>query len=104
MLAPPHSPTGLLFVPPLLPPSSLSSLAACIPRPPAPPPSPPRQPSFLKDYGRIAVRKLLFFHGKNGCVRIRDLVNSIVLQVGGRRCRWGRGREGQKGGRKVKGP
>ncbi|KAG2425387.1 hypothetical protein HXX76_013801 [Chlamydomonas incerta] len=38
------------------------------------------QPSFLKDYGRIAVRKLLFFHGKNGAVRIRDLVNSIVLQ------------------------
>ncbi|PNH11580.1 Serine/threonine-protein phosphatase 2A regulatory subunit B'' subunit gamma [Tetrabaena socialis] len=38
------------------------------------------QPSFLEHYGRIAVRKLLFFHGKNGSVRIRDLVNSIVLQ------------------------
>ncbi|GFR48241.1 hypothetical protein Agub_g10103 [Astrephomene gubernaculifera] len=38
------------------------------------------QPSFLEHYGRIAVRKLLFFHGKNGCVRIKDLVNSIVLQ------------------------
>ncbi|EFJ50385.1 hypothetical protein VOLCADRAFT_88941 [Volvox carteri f. nagariensis] len=38
------------------------------------------QPDFLDHYGRIAVRKLLFFHGKNGCVRIRDLVNSIVLQ------------------------
>lgn len=38
------------------------------------------QPSFLDHYGRIAVRKLLFFHGKNGSIRTRDLVNSIVLQ------------------------
>lgn len=54
---------------------------------PSPLPLLPQQPSFLKDYGRIAVRKLLFFHGKNGAVRIRDLVNSIVLQVwaGGRK-------------------
>lgn len=42
----------------------------------------PLQPSFLDHYGRIAVRKLLFFHGKNGSIRTRDLVNSIVLQVG----------------------
>ncbi|KXZ55064.1 hypothetical protein GPECTOR_3g221 [Gonium pectorale] len=38
------------------------------------------QAPFLEHYGRIAVRKLMFFHGKNGCVRIRDLVNSVVLQ------------------------
>ncbi|GIL55563.1 hypothetical protein Vafri_11019 [Volvox africanus] len=38
------------------------------------------QPDFMDHYGRIAVRKLLFFHGKNGSIRIRDLVNSIVLQ------------------------
>ncbi len=37
------------------------------------------QPSFLPLYRRIAARKLLFFHGHNGSLRIKDLVASQAL-------------------------
>lgn len=59
----------------------------------APPPLPPThawpcvvwcglhrlQPSFLQHYKKIAVRKILFFHGRNGSVRVRDLAVSSVM-------------------------
>eukprot|EP00798_Chlamydomonas_sp_ICE-L_P016976 gene16976-23247_t len=36
--------------------------------------------SFLPHYTRIAARKFMFFHGKNGKVRIKELVNSPILR------------------------
>mmetsp|Transcript_7778 Transcript_7778/g.15185 ORF Transcript_7778/g.15185 Transcript_7778/m.15185 type:complete len:456 (-) Transcript_7778:150-1517(-) len=36
--------------------------------------------SFIPHYKRIAMRKLLFFHGHNGMVKIKDLEGSFVLQ------------------------
>ena len=49
--------------------------------PPHPPDAPlPSLHGVVPNYKRIAARKLLFFHGKNGSVRIKDLVNSQVLQ------------------------
>lgn len=35
--------------------------------------------SFVSYYKQIAVRKFMFFHAKNGIVRIRDLLNSHVM-------------------------
>lgn len=40
------------------------------------------QGSFLQHYTRIAARKFLFFHGKNGGVRLRDLLTSPLMTVG----------------------
>lgn len=40
------------------------------------------QSSFLMEYSRIAVRKFLFFHGKSGAVRIKDLLTTPFMQVG----------------------
>ena len=39
------------------------------------------QASFVGHYCRIAARKLLFFHGHNNAVRVRDLLTSPLLQV-----------------------
>ena len=69
--------TRLHLTLPMLP--SLAFMALC-PTTSAPPPAPAPQAAFVPNYKRIAARKLLFFHGKNGSVRIKDLVNSQVLQ------------------------
>ncbi|KAJ9519895.1 hypothetical protein QJQ45_014622, partial [Haematococcus lacustris] len=38
------------------------------------------QPSFLQHYCNIAARKIMFFHGKNGSVKIKELLTSPLMK------------------------
>ena len=39
------------------------------------------QAAFLPNYAHIAARKFMFFHGKNGAVRVKELLTSPLMQV-----------------------
>ncbi|KAJ9505180.1 hypothetical protein QJQ45_008995 [Haematococcus lacustris] len=39
------------------------------------------EPSFLQHYCNIAARKIIFFHGKNGSLKIKELLTSPLMKV-----------------------